>query len=241
MFLSPSPLFLSASKDFGFALQSFHDHVLKDLVASSAAAAAASASTNKSSSADGAKASSSSSAPLAPPSSAQKRALDPNSRTPTSSSHHPPHKVMKSSHTTIPNDGMNGVAIILVPAAVTSILCGLNCLEFLRDGKYVSVEEKRRLGARREAEIRFEHHTNSGKRILVRVLDTGVRLTDQEWARVVGVFVQGQEWQFKGWKWPTPVELFHNVLGFHLMLDDREADPKILSWNCRVLKVIPLS
>lgn len=132
---------------------------------------------------------------------------------------------------------MNGVAIILVPSAVTSVLCSLNAIDFLRDGRYVSVEEKRRLGVRREAEMRFEHHTKSGKKLLLRVLDTGTKLTDREWARVVAVFVQGQDWQFKGWKWPTPVELFHNVVGFHFMLDDREVDPKILSWNCKVLKV----
>jgi hypothetical protein len=244
---SPPLAPLMVMKDFGFALQSFHDHVLKDLVASSTANASTTPATaiatpNKASSAPPSVSTPGSSSS----SSSHKRPLDAtsSSRTPPSSSHS--HKLMKSSHqTSIPNDGMNGVAIILVPAVVTSILCGLNSLDFLRDGKYVSVEEKRALGARREAEMRFEHFTNSGggggRRLLVRVLDTGVKLTDAEWSRVVAVFVQGQEWQFKGWKWSNPVELFHNVLGFHLMRDDREADPKILSWNCKVLKVRHLS
>lgn len=132
---------------------------------------------------------------------------------------------------------MNGVAIIIVPSAVTSALCGLNCVDFLRDGRYVSVDEKRRIGTKREPEMTFEHESRSGQKLLLRVLDTGAKLNDREWARVVAVFVQGQEWQFKGWKWPTPVELFHKVMGFHFMLDDREVDPKILSWNCKVLKV----
>jgi parafibromin len=160
-----------------------------------------------------------------------------------SSSQHP-HKSLKTSSSSSsshaipgPNDGMNGVAIIIVPSAVTSALCSLNCMDFLRDGRYVSVEEKRRSGARREPEMRFEHETKSGRKLLLRLVDTGTKLNDREWARVVAVFVQGQEWQFKGWKWSSPVELFHNVLGFHFMLDDREVDPKILSWNCRVLKV----
>lgn len=156
-------------------------------------------------------------------------------------SHHHPQKSLKPSPhhppSSGPNDGMNGVAIIIVPSALTSALCNLNCIDFLRDGRYVTVEEKRRIGTKREAEMTFEHETRAGQKLLLRVLDTGAKLNDREWARVVAVFVQGQEWQFKGWKWSTPVELFHKVLGFHFMLDDREVDPKILSWNCKVLKV----
>ena len=132
---------------------------------------------------------------------------------------------------------MSGRIIILVPSAVTSVLCNLNCIDFLKDGRYVSVEEKRRLGSRREAEMTFEHITSTGKRLTVRVLDSGAKLSDTEWESVIAVFVQGAEWQFKQWKWSTPVELFHKVLGFYLILDDREVDPKILSWNCKVLKV----
>lgn len=208
-------------KDFGFALQSFHDHVLKDLVTPP---------TGKPSSAPTPDSSHGShSATPAAPTSSHKRPHE-------SHSHHSS-KAPKSSHVPVPNDGMNGIAIILVPSAVTSVLCSLNAIDFLRDGRYVSVEEKRRLGTRREAEVRFEHQTKSGRKLLLRVLDTGTKLTDREWARVVAVFVQGQEWQFKGWKWSLPVDLFHNVMGFHLMLDDREVDQKILSWNCKVLKV----
>jgi hypothetical protein len=40
----------------------------------------------------------------------------------------------------------------------------------------------------------------SGKSIDFKVVDSGHKLTPEEWDRVVVVFVQGQAWQFKGWK-----------------------------------------
>ena len=57
---------------------------------------------------------------------------------------------------------------------------------------------------------------------------------------MVAVFVTGQTWQFKNWnnnQYSSPVTLFQNVLGVHLLLDDRGVDPIIQSWNCKVLKV----
>jgi parafibromin len=60
----------------------------------------------------------------------------------------------------------------------------------------------------------------------------------RDWERVVAVFATGQQWQFKDWLYPNPVDLFQRVVGVHLTMDDRAVDPAILSWNCRVLKVI---
>lgn len=42
-----------------------------------------------------------------------------------------------------------------------------------------------------------------------RVIDNPAKLTAQDWNRVVGVFVMGPAWQFKGWPWDgNPVEIF---------------------------------
>jgi parafibromin len=64
-----------------------------------------------------------------------------------------------------------------------------------------------------------------------------VGFPDKDWDRVVAVFVTGQDWQFNGWKWSKPVELFTKVLGIHVSMDDRVVDPKVLSWNCKILQV----
>jgi parafibromin len=44
------------------------------------------------------------------------------------------------------------------------------------------------------------------------VLDAVDTLKDRDWDRVVAVFATGQEWQFKGWKWERPVDIFSNGL-----------------------------
>lgn len=42
-----------------------------------------------------------------------------------------------------------------------------------------------------------------------RVIDNPQKLTQQDWSRVVAVFVMGPAWQFKGWPWDgNPVEIF---------------------------------
>jgi parafibromin len=39
-----------------------------------------------------------------------------------------------------------------------------------------------------------------GKTVPYRVIDDPRKLRDEEWDRIVAVFVQGPSWQFKGWK-----------------------------------------
>lgn len=41
-------------------------------------------------------------------------------------------------------------------------------------------------------------------------MDSVAHFKQSDWDRVCCVFVAGQLWQFKGWKWEKPVELFSN-------------------------------
>lgn len=43
------------------------------------------------------------------------------------------------------------------------------------------------------------------------VIDNPSRLAPGDWERVVAVVALGKEWQFKGWHWEKPVDLFANV------------------------------
>lgn len=43
------------------------------------------------------------------------------------------------------------------------------------------------------------------------IIDNPTRLKPEDWERVVAVVSVGKDWQFKGWKWPSPVELFSHV------------------------------
>lgn len=128
--------------------------------------------------------------------------------------------------------------IIIVPASLTTCITMHNVKDFLVDGMYISVEEKRSSGGGKERDtLLIRDLPNNSGRLLYHVIDDPTRLSDAEWNLVVAVFATGQLWQFKGWKYPTPVALFQHVLGIHVCIDSAAVDPNILSWNCRVLKV----
>ena len=70
------------------------------------------------------------------------------------------------------------------------------------------------------------------------VIDTAQKLKFEDWRRVIAVFAQGVAWQFKGWKYDKPVELFSHVKGFHLKYeDDPVSNLMIKSWNVSTLSV----
>ena len=71
------------------------------------------------------------------------------------------------------------------------------------------------------------------------VVDNCRRFTSKEWARVVCVFTDGAAWQFKDWKYSTPLDAFapQHSLGIHLFLDDRPIEPVIKTWNVTRLAI----
>lgn len=135
--------------------------------------------------------------------------------------------------------------IIIVPSAVTSVITGLNAKELLIDGIYTPVEVKRQQqmatsggGLRKDKEqVILRPSSATGRSQAYKIIDDPTKLSDADWGRVVAVFVTGQQWQFKGWKYSNPVDLFQHVLGVHVAIDDRVLDPTVLTWNCKVLKV----
>ena len=62
-------------------------------------------------------------------------------------------------------------------------------------------------------------------------------MKQRDWDRVVAVFCNGQQWQFKGWKWEEPVEIFNNVKGFYLKYSDAAMDKTVQEWNVSTLEV----
>lgn len=129
--------------------------------------------------------------------------------------------------------------IIVVPNSTSSCLTMLNACDFLRDGVFISSEEKRKSGAVRESISIFQRTDPvTGTTKVYKIMDNPASLQPDDWGRVVAVFVSGQTWQFKGWKWSSPVDLFKNVLGIYLTFDDRTVDPNVQSWNCKTIKVV---
>ena len=131
-----------------------------------------------------------------------------------------------------------GMPIIIIPNAITSIITMANAPHLLTRGEFVPVDAKKLTSNPGEAD-KVIHHKFNDLVCEFKLIDNIQRLNERPdyWDRVVAVFVSGQVWQFKGWKWTAPVDIFQNCLGIHLMYADSELNPNIQSWNCKILKV----
>ncbi len=101
-----------------------------------------------------------------------------------------------------------GPPIIIVPAALTTNLTLYNAQDFLEQGVFVSSIDKRTASSKKPVSVTIKSFAD--KSTVYEVLDSTAKLKEQDWERVVAVFALGQQWQFKGWKWSEPVELFHH-------------------------------
>lgn len=152
----------------------------------------------------------------------------------------PPTKHKKTSRT----------PIIIIPAATTSLITMLNVTDLLQDFQFVSSDEKKKQGCRREDEILIQRRKEqmqpggtaySSVTVPYKVLDQPLKLRPQDWDRVVAVFVQGPAWQFKGWPWllpdGSPVDIFAKIKAFHLKYEETRLDPNVQKWDVTVLEL----
>jgi parafibromin len=63
------------------------------------------------------------------------------------------------------------------------------------------------------------------------------RLKKDEWDRVVAVICQGASWQFKGWRYSDPVDLFSRTFGFYVGLEGAAVPNELQGWNVKTGKV----
>lgn len=128
--------------------------------------------------------------------------------------------------------------IIIIPAASTSLITMLNCKDVLQDLKFVSTEEKKTQGARRDNEVLIQRRKDGGLTVPYRIIDNPAKLTPDDWERVVAVFVQGPAWQFKGWPWNgNPTDIFARIRGFHLKWKELPLDTNVKKWAVHVLSL----
>lgn len=57
------------------------------------------------------------------------------------------------------------------------------------------------------------------------------------WSRVVGVFTTGQSWQFKGYKYANPIELFSHYPGFYVGYGGEEEPESVRGWGRGITSV----
>ncbi len=137
--------------------------------------------------------------------------------------------------------------IIIIPNTPTSLITMLNALDILQELKFVSTDEKRKASQNQNAPKDCEiimHKKDDGKNQQFKIVDNINKMLDQDWDRVVAVFAQGQQWQFKGWPFgstnpPNPADIFSKVKGFHLKLAGNPIDPNIAKWSVTVVELDP--
>ncbi|OXU19054.1 hypothetical protein TSAR_007446 [Trichomalopsis sarcophagae] len=128
--------------------------------------------------------------------------------------------------------------IIIIPSANTSLITMYNAKEILQDLKYVSNDEKRASGLKRENEILLQRRKDAGFTVPYRVVDNPQKLTNADWERVVAVFVMGPSWQFKGWPFDgNPVEIFSKICAFHIKYDEMRLDANVARWAVTVIEL----
>uniref|UniRef100_A0A914Y723 Parafibromin n=2 Tax=Panagrolaimus superbus TaxID=310955 RepID=A0A914Y723_9BILA len=137
-----------------------------------------------------------------------------------------------------PQKRISKTPIIIIPASGTALISMYNAMDIFQDLKFVSTEEKKRIIQRRENELLIHRRKENGHTVPYRIVDNPSRLNDEEWDRVVAVFVQGPAWQFKGWHWGgNPTTIFSHVCGFHLKFEDAKTDANVAKWAVDVLSL----
>lgn len=80
----------------------------------------------------------------------------------------------------------------------------------------------------------------NGTKIRFAVVDNVEKFTKPEhWDRVVAVFVTGQAWQFRSYRWPSPNDLFQHVAGFYLTYQGERVPPELGTWRNVTITQIP--
>lgn len=138
--------------------------------------------------------------------------------------------------TTTPINKPSGAPIIIVPKSMSSDINMANIKQFLEEGKYVKVSQGQFQNRLKQISIERISPVDPTKKLHYKVLEDPTVLSPADWDRVIAVFVAGQSWQFREWKYSDPVNLFQHALGAYIAADDRVPEPAVATWNCRIFK-----
>ena len=77
-----------------------------------------------------------------------------------------------------------------------------------------------------------------GKEVTFDVYDSVTHFSSSRWRRVVAVFINGQDWQFRDWKnGDQKRELFARVRAYHMGFVGAKTPPNIQQWNVMKLEL----
>ncbi|KAF9294361.1 RNA pol II accessory factor, Cdc73 family-domain-containing protein [Linnemannia elongata] len=129
--------------------------------------------------------------------------------------------------------------IIIVPAAVTSMITMYNVKQLLEGQEFADSGDIRNKGEAKPNRLKIHRRMkpNESVKVPYEVIDNTDILRPEDWDRVVCVFTTGAEWQFKKFKWQKPVELFAQVKGFYAKWADEQPKETIKTWNVEIISL----
>ncbi|KAI4101493.1 MAG: hypothetical protein L6R37_004902 [Teloschistes peruensis] len=126
--------------------------------------------------------------------------------------------------------------IILLSPSASSLLRMSNIKSFLHDGLYTPPSST-------ASHINILHLTrllpsiDPHRPLRFTLVDTPEQFKPDYWNRVVAVFTTGQTWQFKGYKWQHPPDLFREALGVYVGWRGEDVPQAVRGWGRGVTSV----
>ena len=140
------------------------------------------------------------------------------------------------------NEGLGNIKLIIVvpPIFNEGNLCEKNAKTFLSEGKYVNInnsEEYEKDLSDDNEENSFQYKIN-GKDFLFEICSNVRKFNKNDWKRVVAVFVQGDNWEFKDWPKSENIStILQKVKGYYLKYKDNPLNNNIKKWNVEILEI----
>ena len=140
------------------------------------------------------------------------------------------------------DDLRSAKAIIVVPNNyIEGSLCLDNAKRFLENAQYLNLKT---CSEECKEEIKSDNKKHVftkkilGKELMFEICDNVRTFTRNEWKRVVGVFLQGDDWEFRDWpKSETVTSILQKVKGFHLKFQDMPLNDNVKKWNVKILEI----
>lgn len=126
--------------------------------------------------------------------------------------------------------GRNKDPIILLSPSPSSLLNMGNVKEFMETRNF----EPALKGSTDAAFQRISRQSALIGKVRFVVTDSVAQFKPEYWDRVVAVFVTGQSWQLRQYKWSDANTLFHHVLGFALLYKGDPVPDLLKQWNVKI-------
>lgn len=125
--------------------------------------------------------------------------------------------------------------IILLSPSASSLLRLANIKSFMVDGVYT--DDKSSTGANILHITRSLPSIDPNRPTRFILVESPDNFKPDYWNRVVAVFTTGQAWQFKGYKWQHPADLFTHALGVYVGWRGELVPETVKGWGRGVLSV----